>query len=404
MYLTSEEQAMLDGKYGKAVAQSMKVLVTLGDIYGAERMIEITNVHSPGVSYRVTGDAGLNYVKEAAEDAYFRVPMTLNTIGIDLDNWKKVGFPEDFAYKQIELLNAYKKMGAIAINTCVPYLSGSVPVFGEHIAWGESSAIIFANSVIGARTNREGGPTALAAALTGRVPEYGYHLDCNRKADIHIVVEKKPHCDRDFAVLGYYVGRLAGKNVPVFTGIDVKPSIENFKTLGAALASSGAVALYHVVGYTPEARTLEDVAKSDMATYIFGEREYQETIEKFDYSGPLDFVVIGCPHASIIEMRDIARLLEGKKIKTGFWICCSDEVRCLAENMGYASVVETAGAEIITDTCPVLCCTLTARNYRTVATNSAKMAHYAPGLWNLQPVLMSMEDCVKAAIAGERRK
>ncbi|MDR0602103.1 MAG: aconitase X catalytic domain-containing protein, partial [Treponema sp.] len=165
MVLTKEEQAMLDGESGKAVQQSMKVLVTLGNIYGAERMISITNVHSPGVSYRVTGDSGLAYVQEAAKEAKFKIPMTLNSIGIDYEDWKKIGFPEDFSLKQIELSEAYRKMGAIEVNSCTPYLAGNIPRFGEHVAWGESSAIVFANSVLGARTNREGGPTALAAAL-----------------------------------------------------------------------------------------------------------------------------------------------------------------------------------------------------------------------------------------------
>ena len=170
MHLTAEEQKMLDGAYGETVRRSMKVLVALGDIYGADHMIEIKNVHSPGVSYRVAGDAGLGYVEDASRDAHFQVPLTLNTIGIDAEDWKKIGFPEDFSCKQLELSAAYEKMGAIPTNSCTPYLNGNLPMFGEHVAWGESSAVAFVNSVIGARTNREGGPTALAAAITGRVP------------------------------------------------------------------------------------------------------------------------------------------------------------------------------------------------------------------------------------------
>ena len=161
MHLTAEEQKMLDGAYGETVRRSMKVLVALGDIYGADHMIKVKNVHSPGVSYRVAGDAGLGYVEDASRDACFQVPLTLNTIGIDAEDWQKVGFPEDFSRKQLELSAAYEKMGAIPTNSCTPYLNGNLPMFGEHVAWGESSAVAFVNSVIGATTwtRTERGPT-----------------------------------------------------------------------------------------------------------------------------------------------------------------------------------------------------------------------------------------------------
>lgn len=400
MRLTDEEQKMLAGDYGKTVQKCMKVLVALGEIYGAEYMIEVKNVHAPGVSYRVTGNAGLNYVKEASEDATFRVPMTLNTIGIDYENWKRMGFSEEFAKKQIELSEAYKKMGAIAINTCTPYLTGNVPMKGEHVAWGESSAIAFVNSVIGARTNREGGPTALAAAVTGRVPAYGYHLDENRKGTHLFKIEKELKTDKDYAVLGYFAGQIVGSNVPVFDGIEERPTLENLKALGAALASSGAVALYHVVGFTPEAQKKEDVISNDVEPIVFGQEEYDKVCTKFSQNGPIDFVVIGCPHVSIIEMRDIAELVKGKKLKSALWVCTSRQVKDLGDRMGYTQAIEDAGGEIVCDTCPVLCQTLE-RGYKTVATNSGKMAHYAPGLWNLQPVILDMDECIRVAIDGK---
>ena len=402
MYLTCEEQKMLDGEYGAVIQESMKVLVTLGKINGAERMIEISNVHTPGVSYRVTGNAGLNYIKNASQNDTFRIPATLNTIGIDCMDWETIGFSQDFAQKQIELCACYHKLGAIAMNTCTPYLTGNVPAFGEHIAWGESSAIVFANSVLGARTNREGGPTALAAALVGRVPAYGLHLDENRKGTYLVRVEKKPKTDRDFAVLGYFTGSLVGQGVPVFEGIEERPSPENLKTLGAALASSGAVALYHIIGHTPEAPTKEAVLPDAQAveTVCFDQAAYDKVCEKFSLDGPIDFVVIGCPHASIIEVKKMAELLQGKTVKSGMWICTSRQVKQLADTQGYSEIILASGAEIICDTCPVLCETLSGRNYKTVATNSGKMAHYAPGLWQLKSVLLTMENCVKTAIDG----
>lgn len=400
MRLTDEEQKMLDGYYGKAVQKSMKVLVALGKIYGADRMLEVKSVHSPGVSYRVTGDAGLNYVKEASEEAKFRVPMTLNTIGIDSENWEKMGFPEEFARKQIELSEAYEKMGAIPMNSCTPYLNGHVPMKGEHVAWGESSAIAFVNSVLGARTNREGGPTALAAALTGRVPNYGYHLDENRVGTHLVKVEIPLKTDKDFAVLGYFAGSIVKTGVPVFEGIEERPRIEALKALGAALASSGGVALYHIIGITPEAQKKEDVVKSELPVLTFGQAEYDKVCEKFSQTGPIDFVVIGCPHVSIQEMTEVAKLVEGKKIKTGLWVCTSRMVKELGDKMGITKTIEEAGGEIVCDTCPVLCYTLP-RGYKTVATNSGKMAHYAPGLWNMEPVILNTEECIQVALEGK---
>ncbi len=400
MKLTSEEQKMLGGEYGKTVQKCMKVLVALGDIYGAEHMIEVNNVHSPGVSYRVTGDAGLNYVKEASDGTVFKIPTTLNTIGIDYENWEAMEYPEEFAHKQIELSESYEKMGALCTNTCTPYLVGNVPMKGEHIAWGESSAIVFANSVLGARTNREGGPTALAAAVTGRVPAYGLHLDENRKGTHLIKVEMELKTDKDYAVMGYYVGRLVGSAVPVFEGIKERPRLESFKALGAALASSGAVALYHVIGFTPEAPVKEAVINGEVETIVFGQAEYDKVSEKFAMKGDIDFVVIGCPHVSINEMKEIADLLAGKKIKTGLWVCTSRQVKDLGERMGYVQTIIEAGGEVVCDTCPVLSFTLD-RGYKTVATNSGKMAHYAPGLWNLQPIMLQVNECIQAAIDGK---
>ena len=207
--------------------------------------------------------------------------------------------------------------------------------------------------------------------------------------------------DKDFAVLGYFGGKLAGKDVPVFEGITRRPTLEQFKALGAALASAGAVALYHVVGFTPEAPTKEAVISPDIQPVVFDQAAYDKVCEKFSLTGPIDFVVLGCPHVSIHEFGEIAGLVRGKKLKSALWVCTSRMVRDLAERMGYVKDIQDAGGEIICDTCPVLCCTLTQRGYKTVATNSGKMAHYAPGLWNLQPVLLNTDECIRAAIDGK---
>jgi predicted aconitase len=402
MDLTEKEKKMLDGEYGDVIKKSMQILVTLGKIYGAERMIEINNAHSPGVSYRVAGDAGLNYVKDASQEAVFKVPTTLNTIGIDSENWEDLGFDKEFSLRQLEMLEAYRKMEGICTYSCTPYLNGNIPRFGEHVAWGESSAVAYVNSVIGARTNREGGPSALAAAVTGRVPAYGYHLDCNRKGNLVFEIEMELKNDVDYAVLVYYSGQIAGRKVPVITGINKPVTLENLKALSAALASSGAVALFHVVGITPEAPTLEsviDVGDSNIKHYKFGKKEYDEALKKFTLEGEVGLVVLGCPHCSIVEFKNIAAALKNKKVKSDVWVCTSRQVKKLADKMGYTKDIEDSGAVIVCDTCPILCPT-SSKGYKTIATNSAKLAHYAPGLWNVSTGLRKLEDCVNIAING----
>jgi len=397
MKLTPAEQGMLDGREGPLVQKCMKVLVTLGEIYGAERMVPVKSVHAPGVSYRVAGDAGLSYVKDASEQGSFKVPMTLNTTGIDGFDLKTLEFPEDFCRGQIELNEAYEKMGGVPCYTCTPYVIGGCPGFGEHVAWGESSAIIYVNSVIGARTNREGGPTALAAAVCGCVPEYGYHLDANRKATHLVEVDFDLKTCRDYAVMGYYVGNKVGNKVPCFTGIKERPTCEQYKAFGAALASSGGIALYHVEGFTPEAPTREAVLSETYETIHFGAEEYAEVERKFTLKEPADLVVIGCPHCTINEVAEIAAALKGKKVQVDTWVCLSHQVYALAERMGFVDALKDAGVTFVRDTCPILCPT-SPKGYKGVATNSGKLAHYIRGLWNMDSELVQVEDCIRAAL------
>ena len=390
---------MLSGEQGEAVQKCMKILVALGDIYGAKRMLPIHSVHSPGVSYRVTGDAGLNYVKDASAQTSFCIPTTLNNIGIDMEHWQALGIEAQFAQNQLDLSEAYRKMGAFATNSCAPYLLGNIPKVGEHVAWGESSAIAYVNSVLGARTNREGGPTALAAAVTGRVPEYGLHLDENRRATVVIHVEKELLTDTDFASLGYYAGTISGKGIPVFTGIRRIPTTENFKALCSAIASSGAVALFHMVGITPEAETLEAIADPGLPEYRFGEEQYAQAFSKFNWSGEVDFMVVGCPHASIQEFKEMAALLQGRRVRVQTWLCTAHQTKDLATRMGYTKVLNAAGVTIVCDTCPVLSPNLN-HGFKAAVTNSGKLAHYIRGLWNVKSRLAQLEDCVNAAVSG----
>ncbi|MBC7249247.1 MAG: aconitase X catalytic domain-containing protein, partial [Anaerolineae bacterium] len=244
MHLTQKEQAMLAGEQGPAIQKAMEIIVALGKIYGATTLVPVTSVQVAGVSYKNLGQAGLDFLREwAAEGAKVRVPTTLNPAGMDLQAWRELGIPEDFARQQKAVIEAYRAMGISPTCSCTPYLVGNVPGFGEHVAWAESSAVSFANSVLGARTNREGGPSALAAAITGRTAAYGLHLEANRLAHYLVDVRCPLRSEADFGALGYLIGQKVRNAVPYLTLPSFQPSPLPLKTLGAAMAASGAVAL-----------------------------------------------------------------------------------------------------------------------------------------------------------------
>ena len=258
MFLTKKEEKILNGEYGEVIERLFRLLVRLGDIYGAEKMIQVGSVQVAGVSYKSIGDPGTEFLEDiASKGAKVKVLTYLNPAGMDLENWKKLGFPADFAKNQLRIMDAFRKMGIVITSTCTPYLAGNLPRFREHIAWSESSAVSFSNSVIGARTNREGGPSALAAAICGVTPNYGLHLWKNRQPTVEINVDTDLSFNSDFGALGWYVGKQVKNKIPYFTGIK-DANTDQLKALGAAMAASGAVALYHVESLTPEADLVEN--------------------------------------------------------------------------------------------------------------------------------------------------
>ena len=408
MNLTFEEQKMLDGAYGKSVQKSMEILTSLGDIYGAERMIPIKSVHMPGSSIVVAGEAATSFVEQMGENGTeFAAYTTLNTGAMDMDCPRELGFSEETIARQKRLTGAYGRMGGVPCHTCTPYLIGHCPKFGEHVAWGESSAIAFVNSVIGARTNREGGPAALAAAIAGRVPAYGYHLDENRRGQFLIHVETALSDIAGYGALGYWVGTRVESGVPVFTGIPAHVTTDQLKALGAALASSGAVALFHIVGVTPEAPTLEAAfgGASPKEVWHVGRAELQtafQTLSK-QQGQPVSLVALGCPHSSLSEIMQVASMVEGKRVKTAFWMLCAQPVKYLAERSGHKKILEDAGVTLVCDTCPVLGAMaepMEKTGMTAMATNSAKLAHYAPGQWKIPTYYGTTEQCVNAALKG----
>jgi predicted aconitase len=377
MELASEEQAMLAGDHGRAIRKAMEILTALGEIYGAECMIPVTSVQIAGVSYDNLGEAGLEFLQEMADGGgRARVLTTLNPAGMDVENWQALGIPADFAANQQRVLEAFARMGVQVTCTCTPYLSGNTPGFGEHIAWAESSAVCYANSVLGARTNREGGPSALAAALTGRTPAYGYHLDENRVPAITIDVRAELQGTHAFGALGRAIGEQLEAHklrpVPYIRGIE-QASLEELKSFCASLATYGGAALFHMPGITPEAQRYTPPDESLTIT----QAEIDDAAAALNDAGDdeVDFVSLGCPHLSIDEIARLAELLRGRTVVKDFWITTARPTKQLADRLGYTQAIEASGAKFAVDTCCVVA-PIKGR-FNALATDSAKACYYA---------------------------
>jgi predicted aconitase len=394
MQLTRDEERILAGEQGEVPQRSMRLLVKLGDIYGADRMIPIGSAQIAGVSYKSIGDPGRDFLEDYARlGAKVRVMTFLNPAGMDIEQWEPLGFPKKFAEQQLRIMEAFRKMGIIMSASCTPYLAGNLPRFGEHLAWSESSAVSFSNSVIGARTNREGGPSALAAAICGVTPNYGYHREENRQPHYHIKVEASLEFSSDFGALGYFVGKIVKDKIPYFTGIN-DAGTDELKALGAAMAASGAVALYHAEGLTPEARW----ARADGLQVVdFGEKELKDTYAKLSPAKDPDLIVLGCPHASLKEIALVAGLVEGKHLKKPLWVCTSRVMKDAARRMGFAAIIEKAGGRIVADTCMVVA-PIEEMGYKTTAVNSGKAASYLPGHCKQNVMYGRVQDLIEAAL------
>ncbi len=373
MLLTPEEQGILDGEKGVGAQKAMELVVALGKVYGAEGLVDITSAHLSGASYKTIGEGGLKYLEDmVAGGARVSVRSTLNPVGMDRERWREMHIDPAFAEKQLRIIELYGSMGIMTSCSCTPYLNDNLPRFGDHIAWAESSALSFANSWIGARTNREGGPGALAAAILGKTADYGLHLDVNRRPTA--VVE----ADIDgsmfsYSLLGQAVGMEIGAGIPYFRGIT--PAVEDAKSLAAAMAASGSVAMFHVEGVTPEAGDLD---LDGLEVIRIGQAELDAAYERLNTADDVQLIALGCPHLSEKEMKDIAALLKGKtKVRDDveIWFCTSAAVRdrCPDE----VAVLERFGP-VLADTCMVV--SPIEGFCRRTGTNSAKAGNYLPTL------------------------
>jgi predicted aconitase len=418
MKLTNEEEAMLAGAEGRGVQKAMEIVTALGKIYEARDLVPVSSVQVAGVSYKNLGEAGLEFLREwAAQGARVRVPTTLNPAGLDLERWQELGFAADFAHKQDQVLQAFAAMGIQTTCTCTPYFVGNVPRRGEHIAWAESSAVSFANSVLGARTNREGGPGALAAAITGRTARFGLHLE--RRATLVVEVRCPVVSAADFGALGILVGQQARNGIPYFRHDHIhlpagheQQNTDRLKMLGAAMAASGAVALYHIEGVTPEsgepgiiasdARTIiierldegYKILNSSNSSDSSGSDESNE-----DESNEIDLVWIGCPHCSIDELAQVVSLLNGRPVRAALWVTMARAVRNEAARQGLVAVLEQAGGRVVADTCLVVA-PVKSLGFRRMATVSGKGAYYVPAHSGLAVRYGPLEACIEAAVTG----
>jgi predicted aconitase len=371
MHLNRNDEDILAGELGPVKQKAMEILVALGDIYGAEKLIPIESAQIAGVSYKTIGEAGLEYLTDLTGSV--TVPTMLNPMGMDRYKWRQMGIKEAFVEKQLAIIRRYELLGIDAQCTCTPYYV-KAPRKEAHLSWSESSAVSYANSVLGARTNREGGPSALAAALVGKTPNYGYHLDENRVPDVSIKIDF-PLSGADFGALGYVVGKIINSQVPQFS-FAAPPSDDELKALGAGMAATGSVALFYPEQGAMSSEIIE-LEPSDVDIYSSTEP---------------DVVVLGCPHCSRSELTEIARLLEGRAVARPLWVCTSRFVADRCSSL--ISRIEATGARVICDTCMIVS---PAFEKRTMMVNSGKAFEYGPNLCNSHTVIGTTSSCVNTA-------
>ncbi len=410
MKLTDLQKRMLDGELGEAVRQSMEITVQLGDFWEAPELIPVQSVHMPGASAKTAREAGRKYIRWCADSgARFVTTTTLNPGATDLTGID-VGISEETLRQQMEITDSYKRMGAIECHTCTPYLIGNLPRFGEHLAWGESSAVVFSNSVLGARTNREGGPSAIASALTGFTGNYGMHLKENRMATIHAHIDVPLSDSSEFGAAAYCLAKQLPDALPVFTGLPERCSMIGLRAVSAALATSGSISMFHAVGLTPEAPTIEVAAGNrKLETLTIGAKELKETIAFLDRNdqSDVDCVFIGCPHMDFEEIVRLGKLLGGRKVNAGtaLWVYASNSIWNSCERSGLTQVLRNSGALMVSDTCPTITVfkdVIASKGFRSAATNSAKLAHYMPS-WGIKIHYGSTAACLDAAVNGKWR-
>ena len=409
MKLTDEERAMLAGEHGGTRAWAIRHQIAVGDFFDAADFVPVAQAHIMADTESL-GESGVTWLEELAArpapERRVRIPTITDPRGLDMASYQRLKQTDGMAELEARAVAAFEKLGVLMTNTCINYQTILPPVRGEHLALGDTGVVIYSNSVFGARSNFEGGPSALAAGLTGRTPRYGFHLPEKRRATLLIDIDCTPNELTDWGALGGIVGRLSGDywQVPALRGIDRVPSSDEMKHFGAALASYGSVALFHMIGITPEAMRLEEVAGPSVpvtARIAAGDisafkREYAARVEK------VDVVVFSAPQLSLMEMRTLAGMLDGRRAIVPLLVITSPQVKPEADRHGLTARMEAAGAMVLSGMCFYQSYAremAEANGWRNLATNSAKLTNILGG-YGYRPALLSMAACVDAACAG----
>ncbi len=401
MYLSKEDEAILAGEHGEAKQIAFKLLLDVGEFFDAEKLIDVSSAHISGVSYLTGGDGLIDQLELFVEkEAKVSVFSTLNPSGMDRNNYQDMYIDLAFASKQYQILQSFKELGVAVTASCTPYDFGHILTKGQHIAWAESSAVTFANSFFGARTNKEDSLSVLSAAIVGKTPYYGFHISEHRVPNIKITVDADIKEYSDYSILGEVIGNEFKKHSFTFGAIPEFHDLRNprpaeFKALGASLAAFGSQ-LYHIKDVTPEQELLIDVSYDD--EFIVTDEMIKETYAGLTPPDNINIAVIGCPNANLEEIANVAELVKNRKLKDGkeFWLFSNNAHKALAISTGYMKILEDAGVKFFVDTCPEVT-PYDKTRFDKILTNSIKAQHYisAPSLNGIPTYLLPLKDCVE---------
>ncbi|MCS6764971.1 MAG: aconitase X catalytic domain-containing protein [Candidatus Protistobacter heckmanni] len=407
MKLDEEEQAMLAGELGPVRQAAMRHQVEVGSFFGARDMVRVSQAHIMADTESL-GEAGVEWLEGLAANTskhrVVRIPTITDPRGTDFNKARELGQTDRMISLERRAIAAFVKMGVTMTDTCINYQTIMAPVFGEHVAFGDTGVVIYSNSVCGARSNFEGGPSALSAGLTGRTPRYGYHLDEHRRPTHRFRVDWRPAALNEWGALGGLIGRLSGNywSVPVLEGVDAAPNSDQLKHFGAAMASYGSAAMFHIVGVTPEALRPAELNYEHLSARTISRQEVIDFQNAYRVADTVDVVVFSAPQLSLIEMRDLAALCEGRKFTIPLLAVTSPQVKPDSDRMGFTAAIEGAGGTVFAGMCFYQSYAreiAEANGWKRLATNSAKMVNILGG-YGYVPMLASMQDCVDAAETG----
>jgi hypothetical protein len=407
MKLNDTERAMQAGKHGRAVQAAIEHQVRVGSFFGAEDFVEVTQAHVMADTESL-GEAGVAWLESLTRDepdTRVRVPTITDPRGTDFAKASLLGHTPRMLELERRAIEAFRRLGVLMTDTCINYQTIQAPARGESVAFGDTGVVIYCNSVCGARSNFEGGPSAVAAGLTGRTPRYGFHLDAQRRATVRIRAGWTPKALNDWGALGGVIGRLAGNYwaVPVVEGLEGPPGSDALKHFGAAMASFGSSAMFHLVGVTPEAVRLEDTGGERLpVAHHVGEKEVRALQAQYAGEKEIDVVVFSAPQLSLYELRELAGLCDGRRFVKPLLAVTSPQVKPDADRMGLTKRIEDAGGQVLSGMCFYQSYAreiAEANGWKRLATNSAKIVNILGG-YGYVPLLATMEQCVEAAQTG----